>query len=394
MASQTRSRSRLPKPIFRIPDPLQPPLYRIDLSLPPKERYAEVCNDYRTELLQLAPLYDEILDITPFPRLFKAAAKLLLRHVYSKEESEEIEGISEATGIPKHLVIALNTFLDLFSGCVSGGARVVDTGPTGTTTGIVHFRNLDWGMDVLRSLTICVEYVRGDVVIARGITYAGYIGVLTGVREGLSISLNYRPTLASTSSKFSLLSHYLLLLLGRRPSNSSLLRNLLLSPNPSPASLSALETELTSFPGSPCYLTFCTPDTIIVIERGLKSSVIHTSNTFLAVTNHDVEMESWSSETWDRLIGKQRHVEGDAGLTGTRDLVTDSIERKGCVCSSWNRQSGSRLTSKDVVGWLEVKPVLNECTHYSCAMDPSVPGGGLLWVRRYDEPVDMSSSQD
>ena len=58
-------------------------------------------------------------------------------------------------------------FLDLFSGCVSGGARVVNCGPLGESDGVVHFRGLDWGMDMLRSLTICVEYVRDGQVIAR-----------------------------------------------------------------------------------------------------------------------------------------------------------------------------------------------------------------------------------
>ncbi|KAK7033923.1 hypothetical protein VNI00_012547 [Paramarasmius palmivorus] len=377
-SAQTRSQSRNVPPVFRIPDPSQPPLYRIDLSLPPAERYKEICRDHKKELLQLAPLYDEILNLTPSPRLFKAVAKLILRRVSSGEESDEIEGISKATGIPRHLVVAFNTFLDLFSGCMSGGTKVVDAGPRGTSTGIVHFRGLDWGMDVLRRLTISVEYVRDGAVVAR---------------EGLSVSLNYRPTLASTTSKFNVFSHYLLLLLGWRPSNSSLLRNLLLSPGPPPSSLPTLEAKLAKFPGSPCYLIFCNSETIFVIERGLDRSVVHTSDNFLAVSNHDVAMEDWSSERWDKLVNEQNSPGVDASIAGARDLVADSIERKTCMCSLWNQQSRERLTVKDVVNWLQVKPVLNECTHYSCIMDPSVPGGGLLWVRRYDEPVNMEESE-
>jgi hypothetical protein len=44
---------------------------------------------------------------------------------------------------------------------------------------------------------------------------------------------------------------------------------------------------------------------------------------------------------------------------------------------------------KDVIEWLETKPLLNGCTHYSCVMDPSVEGGGLVWVKGYQEAVDM-----
>ncbi|KAJ8516886.1 hypothetical protein ONZ45_g5864 [Pleurotus djamor] len=118
----------------------------------------------------------------PHPRLFKVLAKLALRRVASSEETEEILGIVEETGIQRHLVVAYNTFLDIMSGCVSGGVRVPDAGFDGKSEGVVHFRGLDWEMEQLRPLTICVEYVRNGQVVARSVTYAGYTGVLTGVR--------------------------------------------------------------------------------------------------------------------------------------------------------------------------------------------------------------------
>ncbi|KAF9266704.1 hypothetical protein L218DRAFT_857528 [Marasmius fiardii PR-910] len=378
------------QPIFRLPSHAQPPLYRIDLSLPPRERYNEICRDYKSELLQISPLYDEILDLTPYPRLLKGAAKLLLRRVYSEEETEEITGISKATGISKHLVVALNTFLDLLSGCISGGTKVVDAGPDGSTTGIVHFRGLDWEMDVLRDLTICVEYVREGQVIARSVTYAGYIGVLTGVREGLSVSLNYRPTPART--KLSRYLHYLSVITGRRPSNPSILRKILLSRGQPPSSKKALEDALSEYPGSPCYLTFCTPDGIFVFERGLDGSLAHSSDSFLAVTNHDKNMEDWSEEQWGNFIKSQLSPDTGAGST-VRDLVADSVERKNCVCGLWESvPAGRPLKVADVVDWLQTKPLLNETTHYSCVMDPAVCGGGLHWVVSYDMPVEMDHS--
>ena len=42
-----------------------------------------------------------------------------------------------------------------------------DAGQDRCTEGIVHFRTLDWEMDPLERLTICVEYVREGRVIAR-----------------------------------------------------------------------------------------------------------------------------------------------------------------------------------------------------------------------------------
>jgi hypothetical protein len=108
----------------------------------------------------------------------------LLRRVYSKEETEELRGISEAAGVEMFLVVALNTFLDLFMGCTSGGVRTRDSDGDELETRMLHFRTLDWGMDSLRRVLVNLEFVRspGTEVIARSITYAGFVGVLTGVR--------------------------------------------------------------------------------------------------------------------------------------------------------------------------------------------------------------------
>ncbi|KAL0059063.1 hypothetical protein AAF712_014240 [Marasmius tenuissimus] len=383
LRSQTRKNSR--PGIFTIPSNAQPPLYQIDLSLPPKERYKEISCDYKTRLQRISPLYDEILDYTTFPWLFKGIAKLLLRRVYSEEENDEITGISETTGISKHLVVAFNTFLDLLSGCVSGGTRVVDAaGSNGTSGKVVHFRGLDWEMDVLRSLTICVEYIRDGQVVARGVTYAGYVGVLTGVREGLSISLNYRPT-PEKSRRFLYL-HYLLVVTGKRPTNPSRLREILLSPQPPPSSQQALEAALVKYPSSPCYLTFCTPEEIFVFENGLRKPTTHTSTSFLAVTNHDRHMEAWDEEQWAAFVKSQVRT-GNA----VRDLVVDSVERKKCMCSLWEKSLGAgSLTVVDIIGWLQRKPLQRMHSLFVC--DGSrLSGGGLLWVKTYDEPVNMNA---
>jgi hypothetical protein len=44
---------------------------------------------------------------------------------------------------------------------------------------MLHFRTLDWGMDSLRKLIVQLEFVneKGGSVIARSITYAGFVEV-------------------------------------------------------------------------------------------------------------------------------------------------------------------------------------------------------------------------
>ena len=50
-------------------------------------------------------------------------------------------------------------------------------------------------MPELQPLTIEVDFVRAGLVAFRATTWAGYIGILTGVRPGgFSVSVNYRRT--------------------------------------------------------------------------------------------------------------------------------------------------------------------------------------------------------
>lgn len=143
----------------------EPPLYHVDLSLPPQSRYSQICSDYKDEIAKLIPIYDDILSYTQSPRFFAFLAKTLLKKVFSREETEEIKGIAKDTGVPLHLVVAYNTFLDLFSGCISGGVKAKV--PRAKENRILHFRNLDWSMEPLRDMIIRVEYLVSGKVIAR-----------------------------------------------------------------------------------------------------------------------------------------------------------------------------------------------------------------------------------
>ncbi|KAJ7746792.1 beta subunit of N-acylethanolamine-hydrolyzing acid amidase-domain-containing protein [Mycena maculata] len=379
--TRSQTKSQATESTRRLSSRSDPPTYCIDLSAPPEERYREICSDFKPYLADIVPIYDDLLRLMPAPRVLNFLAKSLLRRVHSKEETREIRGISKLTGVPLHLVLAYNTFLDLFSGCSSGGARVCDAG-NGHQSGIVHFRGLDWEMEPLRKLIINCDYVRDGQVVARAVTYAGYTGVLTGVRYGLSISLNYRNLLGSPSSVLSLRLHQVALLLGLRPSIPSILRDILLSPSP-PASPAAIAYTLPSRPSTPCYLTFCSPEAVIVLEKDLVTAVVHTSIDFLAVTNHDVHMEELTPDDFRARL-KQEGMGDDA-------IVDDSIERKECVSQMWV-QKGAGLKVADIAQQMEVQPVLNECTHFSCIMDPAVAGGGLLWVHAHEESVGLDYS--
>ena len=202
---------------------------------------------------------------------------------------------------------------------------------------------------------------------------------LNMTREGLSISFNYRARMKSESSLLQNRIHHLQLLLGRKPSVATHLRQVLLSPDPVPP-LQELVSKFETMKTSSCYLIFCTPSEVLVMEKDLKSAVVRTSKEFLAVTNHDEDMEAWSHEYWQEMLTKERFLE----ISGARGIVEESVDRKECLCKLRQLKGVDPVTVDDLKLWLRKHPIRNELTHFSCIMDPSVEGGGLVWVESCD----------
>ena len=93
----------------------EPPRYTVDLSLPPRKRYQHIAADFKPQIATLPALFDEVIqDLRANVSVEKVKwlARLLLRRVYSKEESEELRGIQEVTGIEMYLLVAFNVLLD------------------------------------------------------------------------------------------------------------------------------------------------------------------------------------------------------------------------------------------------------------------------------------------
>lgn len=179
---------------------LEIPVYKIDLSLPPHLRYVTVAKAFAPKMQALTHLFDEVLDSITSNKMVKRTiewlAKVLLFRLFSNEETQELKGIQEASGVEMFLLVALNVLLDSMLGCTSGGIVVTPkkekregnrAEPGNTEARMMHFRTLDWGMEGLREVLVVLEFVKSqseepEKVIARTVTYAGFVGVLTGVR--------------------------------------------------------------------------------------------------------------------------------------------------------------------------------------------------------------------
>ncbi|PNP40478.1 hypothetical protein TGAMA5MH_07475 [Trichoderma gamsii] len=177
------------------------PTYRIDLDFPPAERYVKLATDFAPRMKEITPLFDTVLgSVVPWAWLrsiIKFVAFLVLRRVYSSEETQELAGIAKGSGVDLYFLVAFNVLLDSLLGCTSGGVLTrLKKGEINLAdrqadperrARMMHFRTLDWGMPELRSVLVVLEFVRSksedpQTVIARTVTYAGFVGVLTGVR--------------------------------------------------------------------------------------------------------------------------------------------------------------------------------------------------------------------
>ncbi|KAL1627101.1 hypothetical protein SLS54_002640 [Diplodia seriata] len=389
-------------------DPV-PPRYTIDLSRPPRERYKEVVADFKPQLTKLTSLFDEVLIMSGLPvKPTTRFARLFLRRLRSSEETEELRGISAASGVPMYLLVSFNTLLDLFMGCTSGGARVRRRADDGSpTTAMLHFRTLDWAMDVLRRVVVQLEFVDRPhgAVVARSVTYAGYVGVLTGVRRGLSVSLNFRPYHnddVSRSANVKFYSNLVLMLLGFRPSISSRLRDLVIphagkrgKKGPRKKELWDLKTIKERFPSLPttaAYLIFSDGDETTVLEKDRVTATVRSSNSFITITNCDVDTPGGPEKAAKQPKAKL-HLLGE--------LIEEAEDRRVRMETLWNKaKRRSRkvpdaefcISQEDVVEWVQKYPTTNETTHYAVVMDPKT--GEVVWARRWLEGEATQSALD
>ncbi|KAH3370814.1 hypothetical protein KXW99_000838 [Aspergillus fumigatus] len=339
-----------------------PPTYRIDLSRPPAERYVEVAKKYRNELRSLTTLFDSLVEsVAPNISLLwvKRLARLFLRRVYSDEETEEIRGISQATGIEMYLIVSLNVLLDALMGCTSGAARTQDQE---TTPRMLHFRTLDWGMDALRRVLVRFEYVRSpdyETVLATNITYIGFVGVLTGVRKGLSVSLNFRPIhdFSGWLGDLRFYGSHLLVMLGLRRSISSMLRQyIIVAEDPrgpwfgrllgvlarrrrrvEKPTLRSICQKVMRTPSTAAYLVLCDGAEAAVVEKDHRTARMESSSSFIVATNNDFLGAELPSKDRDTDISFGAALTSGEPISMT-DFIQDSKERRACMQAHWDKK--------------------------------------------------------
>lgn len=269
------------------------------------------------------------------------------------------------------------------------------------STQMVHFRTLDWEMDPLRKVVVQLAVCHQATwpcrcSLPRSLTYVGFVATLTGVRRDLSMSLNFRPYHNQDHSwQSNILFHFhrLAVVLGFRPSISSLLRHYFCSSGQS-QSLAGIERNLPSTSTTAAYLTFSDGQKTVVLEKEKDriTATIRSSTSFVTITNHDVSTNRPPPANLSLAIPGIKE--------GTiKNLFEDSEERSDCIAAKWRKPSASRkprtstgsrgevcITKQTLIRWLGAWPTTNDQTHYAAIMDPLK--GEFAYARLYKEPLE------
>lgn len=180
------------------------PRLKLDLSVEPSQRWSEIAGTYKEQITDLINQAMHLVDlIDPTGKIVKFVDDYfpLLLVKFPQPYRDEVSSIAETTEVSVGRIIVFNIFYEIFSVCTSIVTENQNTGEH------FHVRNLDFGLflgwdfeqhtwkvsELLRKMEFNLEVVNGNQSVFNQTTFAGYVGVFTGVKANkYSVSVNER----------------------------------------------------------------------------------------------------------------------------------------------------------------------------------------------------------
>ncbi len=184
----------------------------VNLDLPPEQRWIEPLQPFVTTFNEILSVLDKLLPATT-PKL-DALGTLIAgflgqpyqvprppkRHTFPLSFSspllmgylqDEMKGVAKALNTSLGIIAIANLGYEVTAFCTSIVAQATDGS-------VFHARNLDFGegmgfTDILRNMTFEVDFQSAGVTQYSCVTYASFVGCLTGVRpSGWAVTVNTR----------------------------------------------------------------------------------------------------------------------------------------------------------------------------------------------------------
>ena len=160
------------------------PVIRVDLSLPPEERWQltpEQCDDARRLLSYYVRDLGALSEVAGLLET-NAEQWIAERHV------DELRGLASRLGLPLGLTVLGNLYYDAIKFVIGCSAFAVDS-----AEGPIHARNLDWWTSSgdLTKTSVHVEFVGAPAGDFHAVGWPGLAGVFSGLAPGrFAITLN------------------------------------------------------------------------------------------------------------------------------------------------------------------------------------------------------------
>ena len=156
--------------------PSRPKRYAVNLDLEPQERWKEVAQDFASELSELLKAVEKLVppEVIDIVSIIEADVETYLPYPYNLE----IVGIAANTKVTVGELVLGNTIYELTAFGRSGKGSLACTSIVAEALNgtIYHGRNLDYNLtDVLRNLTIVVDFQQSGKTVYTGTTFAGYV---------------------------------------------------------------------------------------------------------------------------------------------------------------------------------------------------------------------------
>lgn len=129
-----------------------------------------------------------------------------------------------------------------------------------------------------------------------------------------------------------------------------------------------------------------------MVQKDLDDARTRSAVDFIVHTNHDFAPTDQSDQAYTQ--------KESSSILGMESLVEESEERKDCIQSKWTAltkrqdrklkegrgRESLAIFEHTLQKWVRAFPIMNECTHFGCIMDPGT--GTIRWIERGVEDVD------
>jgi acid ceramidase len=180
------------------------PTYTVDLDKDPADRWTDIVKPLSKDIAAMIQTFisnvlGHLIDSPLIKFILDMGSDTLLKKIPAPFD-DEIRGIAKATGLHVTYIFVYNIMYEVAGLCSS----LVANDKHGH---VYHARNLDFGEFMgedaasrsweltakLRPMLMNLNFVRGGVTLYQTTQYAGYVGLLTGMRkDGFAISVDTR----------------------------------------------------------------------------------------------------------------------------------------------------------------------------------------------------------